>query len=92
MKYTRCKAADLPEGLSLLVLEPRETYDKAIVGYTDTPKDHWPRKGGTTVAVYSRRRCITALRKDGMTEDDAVEWFEYNTSGAWMGEGTPVFV
>lgn len=88
--YTKAKAADLPP--EVLVLEPRATYDSAVIGYTDTPKDHWPRKGGATVAVYSRRKCLDALTKvEGMPYEDAVEWYEFNTSGAWIGEGTPVF-
>ena len=26
-----------------------------------------------------------------MTYEDAVEFFEFNTTGAWVGEGTPLF-
>ena len=26
------------------------------------------------------------------TEIEAAEWFNYNTAGAWCGEGTPTFV
>ena len=29
-------------------------------------------------------------RKD-QASDDALEWFEFNMIGAWMGEGTPSF-
>ena len=28
----------------------------------------------------------------GMTEEDAVEYFDYNVQGAWVGEGTPIFL
>jgi hypothetical protein len=27
-----------------------------------------------------------------MTRDDAEEFFEFNTLGAWMGEHTPLFM
>ena len=27
-----------------------------------------------------------------MSEEEAVEYFEYNTLGSYMGENTPVFV
>lgn len=91
MMYTKAKAANLPDGV--LVLEPRETYDKAVVGYTDHPKDHWPRSGGVVVVVYSRSRCIDALmRTENFSYEDAVDWYEFNTCGAWVGEQTPTFV
>jgi hypothetical protein len=27
-----------------------------------------------------------------LTEDEAVDHLEFNTVGAWVGEGTPIFV
>ena len=30
--------------------------------------------------------------KDGMTDEEAMEYFEFNVVGAWMGEGTPIFL
>ena len=30
--------------------------------------------------------------KEGMTDEEAVEYFEYNVVGSWMGEGTPIFL
>ena len=30
--------------------------------------------------------------EDGMTEEEAVEYFEFNIIGAWMGEETPCFL
>ena len=27
-----------------------------------------------------------------MTEEEALEYFDYNVQGAWVGEGTPIFV
>jgi len=75
-----------------LLLEPREVYDKALIGTTDAPDDHWPRKGGTRVAVYSDVKCIEAIMEWSKTSyEEALDWFEYNTSGAWVGEGTPTF-
>lgn len=44
-------------------------------------------------AIYDRALCIEVLIKnDGMTEDEAEEYFEFNVIGAWVGHGTPVFV
>jgi hypothetical protein len=44
-------------------------------------------------AIYDRQKCIEILMvHDGMEEDDAEEYFEFNVAGAWVGHGTPVFV
>ena len=32
------------------------------------------------------------MERDEMTHEDALEYFYYNVQGAWMGEGTPVFI
>ncbi len=32
------------------------------------------------------------MDRDKMTEEEAVEYLEFNTVGAWVGEQTPVFV
>ena len=43
--------------------------------------------------VDDRQKCIEILMyRDGMNEEDAEEYFEFNVVGAWVGEGTPVFV
>lgn len=77
----------------LLVLEPREVFDGAIVGVTDSPDDDWPRNSRTTVVVYSRQKCINAIAEAWEMEyEDAVEYFEFNTAGAWVGEQTPTFI
>jgi hypothetical protein len=45
------------------------------------------------LAVYDRARCIEILvERDGMDEEEAEEFFEFNVAGAYMGPGTPVFV
>lgn len=75
-----------------LLLEPREFFDGALVGVTDKPCDHWPRQGGMTVAVYDSEKCIEAIMKWHECDyEDALDWFGYNTAGAWQGEGTPLF-
>ena len=52
------------------------------------------------IAVYDREKCIEALADDfasNPTEDsdpyeDAVEWFSFNTEGAWVGDTTPIIL
>lgn len=45
------------------------------------------------LACYDRRKCIeTLMHRDGMSEDEADECFEFNVTGGCMGERTPVFL
>jgi len=75
-----------------LLLEPRDVYDVAIVGRTCDPKDHWPRTAREWVFIYDADLCIKAIEKwMDCNYEEAVTWFDFNTSGAWMGEGTPTF-
>ncbi len=41
--------------------------------------------------VYSISKCIECLVKDGMTEEDALEHFSFNVSGAYVGDQTPIW-
>ena len=41
--------------------------------------------------IYSIQKCIEVLKEDGMDEIDAVEYFEYNVLGAYVGEKTPIW-
>ena len=43
------------------------------------------------VAFYDRERCLELLARD-MTYEEAVEYFEFNIIGAWVGEQTPMFL
>ncbi len=47
---------------------------------------------GPAVAVYDKNIIITILHKDGMSVDEAYEYFDYNVAGAYVGERTPMFV
>jgi hypothetical protein len=44
------------------------------------------------LAVYDRDKCIEILESQGMTPEEAQEYFYFNTQGAYVGEQTPVFV
>jgi len=44
-------------------------------------------------AVYDHGRCVRILmERDGMTEEEAEEFMDFNVTGAWVGKGTPVFL
>ena len=42
--------------------------------------------------VYSRSKVIDIFILDGMTEEDAAEYAEYNTFCAYVGAQTPIWV
>lgn len=69
----------------LILLEP-ETFDAAILGVVE-------QAGGMHAVCYSREKCIQVLMKDNdWDRDDAEEFFEFNTAGAFVGEKTPMFL
>lgn len=74
-----------------LLLEPRSTYDEALVGHTTEPDDHWPRElPCLPVAVYCYVKATDALVKhEGMTAESAWERLDHNAFGAWAGPHTP---
>jgi len=78
---TRERIADSVEGA--LFLDPAD-YDEAIIGLAY-------RFGMMPVVAYDRTRVVDILARD-MSREDAEEFFEFNTIGAWMGKNTPVFI
>ena len=57
--------------------------DDALVGYIE-------RAGMPSIACYDKDKCIEILAKD-MTYEEAIEYFYFNTAGAYVGENTPCF-
>jgi hypothetical protein len=41
--------------------------------------------------IYSVKRCIEILMSEDMTYEDAIEHFNYNVSGGYVGEKTPIW-
>lgn len=60
-------------------------FNKAIIGYAAAG----PLEGRL---IYSIEEMIKILRFGGMTEEEAVEYLEFNTINAWVGEHTPIFM
>jgi hypothetical protein len=42
--------------------------------------------------VYSKQEMIEILVNEDMTPEDAIEFLEYNTWNAYVGEQTPIYV
>ena len=41
--------------------------------------------------IYSVEKCINILMEQGMSMIEAVEYFEFNVSGSYVGENTPIW-
>ena len=62
-------------------------------GFADAFVGTCRRFGQPPLAAYDRGLCIDILvLRDGMTYEEAEEFFEFNVIGAWMGDHTPVFL
>lgn len=55
--------------------------DDAIIGYTPDGK-----------VVYSIEKLWDVFVAQGMTQEEAVEWVDYNILGAYIGEFTPIHI
>ena len=61
-------------------------FDDAVIGIGQ-------RCGQEDIIVYDAQKCIKILmERDGMIFEEAREFFEFNTLGAYVGETTPIFV
>ena len=74
---------DMFEGL--LFLSERE-FDAAILGVAE-------RIGMSPIVAYDTAKIIDILcERDGMEDDEAAEYFEFNIAGAYVGDRTPIFI
>lgn len=72
-----------PDDLNEILLA--DGFEDAFLGLAEMK---W---GGPLVAVYSRARTIEILATE-MSDDEAVEYLDFNVTGAYVGERTPVFM
>jgi len=60
-------------------------FDDAILGVSEQINE--PIK-----LIYSVSKCLDILvKRDGMTRTEALEYFSFNVSGAYVGEQTPIW-
>jgi hypothetical protein len=59
-------------------------FDDCIIGVGQRFTDHF--------VVYDLEKVIAKLMEQGMSEEEAIEFHEFNQLGAWVGPGTPVFL
>jgi hypothetical protein len=58
-------------------------FDKAIIGVAHICTKR--------IVAYDTNKCIKILMKD-MTHNEAVEYFDFNVIGSYVGEYTPTFI
>ncbi len=72
----------------------RDYYPEVLLmdGFDDCIVGICTRFGQEPIAAYSRSAVIEKLMGQGMDEEEAIEYFEFNQLGAWMGDTTPCFI
>lgn len=56
-------------------------FDEAVIGIDEN----------SMRLVYSVKLCIEKLVTEGMSMEDAIDYFNFNVSGAYVGEKTPIW-
>lgn len=60
-------------------------FEKALIGFGN--------QFNKRLAIYDYDKCVDILiKRDDMSEEDAIEFMEYNVAGAYLGEYTPVLL
>lgn len=60
-----------------------EGFDEALIGYAE--------RCGLTVTLYDASKCICILEDNGLSYEEANDYFNYNMMGAYVGGSTPMF-
>ena len=68
------------------VLSKMEGYDKAIIGVAEGVNLAQP------VVAYDVDKVLAQHMAEGMTHDEALDFFYYNQASAAVGPGTPIFI
>lgn len=56
-------------------------FDEAVIGVDESDMR----------LIYSVSKCIDTLMLDGMSEEDAIDYFTFNVSGSYVGDKTPIW-
>lgn len=78
MSEVRGEAFDEPPLLTM------DGYDDCIIGVAQRFNEWF--------VVYDREKILKKLERDGMSEDEALEFHEFNQAGGWHGSATPAFL
>lgn len=58
-------------------------FDRALIGCAQ--------QFNRALALYDKAKCIEILVKEGLSEEEACEHFEFNVVGSYVGDNTPLF-
>jgi len=75
------KSFDKEKGLVIA-----EGLNEAFIGLMMRFNVHEP------IACYDYDRVIQGLIAQGATEEEAIEYFDYNILGSWVGDRTPYYL
>lgn len=73
------------QDLELIFFDPPVIFDQAIVGLIYGQQQE-------PAVLYDEAGVLAALVRDGMKPDEAREYFDFNTAGAFLGDATPRFL
>lgn len=59
-------------------------FDQAIIGIG--------RQFNKTAVVYDEEKVIDILQESGMSREEALEYYEFNIVGSFVGDATPIFM
>jgi len=83
--WKRNMIADQYPDIDLLFMDPPD-YDEAIIGVAESV-------GSKLAIAYDFDKVIEInMKLADSNYEDAVEWYEYNQVGSYVGEHTPIFV
>jgi len=61
-------------------------FDEAILGMAERPNL------GPVVAYSVEKMLNILITRDGMTYEEALEYYDFNIACAWLGEFTPIYI
>ena len=80
MELTRDFIDEVAEGAIIL-----DGFDDCIVGITEE-------FGANNRILYSVKRMVDKMVSEGMTEEEAMEFYSFNIIGGYFGEQNPIFL
>lgn len=76
----------------ILEMYPDESFIR-LDGYDDAVHGVVERMGHDLVLLYDKGKILDILQeRDGMEPDEAMEFFDFNIAGSYMGPKTPAFL
>lgn len=81
---TKTKLDDIVEQYPDTEILKADGFDDCVLGY----EYNW---GGNIRLIYSVKAMLDGLIFEGMTKEDAIEHFEYDIRGGYVGEKIPIW-